>query len=78
MQRQKMTKCIDRQMQLRFFLAFGAVVGASGTALGRRAQRSAVDGRGGLRGPFGRKAQNVVQVLGHGFKATRSQPPLAC
>jgi len=33
MQRQKMIKCIDGQMQLRSFLAFGAVVGASGTAL---------------------------------------------
>jgi len=76
-QRQQVTQCIHRQVDLRSFALLVPIKSGSASTVRSRLQRSAVQNR---RARFSisiqSHAENRPQIMGHGLKASRFEPPL--
>ena len=72
-----MTQRIDGRVDLRAFLAFPTVIPGTLTALGRGAQRPAIDDRGARLGLAARRqTQHRAQIVDQCLEASRRQPAL--
>lgn len=77
MKREQMPQRVYRHVKLRTLLALTAFIAGTFIALGRGAQRPAIDDRGGRLGRSSRRqAQHGAQIAYQRFKATRRQPAL--
>lgn len=77
MKRKQMTQRVYRHVKLRTLLAFATVIAGTLAALGREAQRPAIDDRGGRLGRSScRQTQYGAQIVYQRFEATRRKQTL--